>query len=454
MSRASALIWVVICTVLGALVWWTTPRPTIETQGPPLVSVSASEIRSIRITDPAGATGTLERGPFDGVWLLQLGSGPRNVADSGRVQGFLRLLSELRTTTAADTRPMPRAAMVRLVGPAGVLASVALDPDFLAGRGRAALVDDSGVVLRVASTSEDLAALVKPEALAEWRSKSLLPWAPDRSHALTLGRRDIEPSRWLSAERSGSGWLLTAPLKLRAETAAAQGVSLWLANASIDRFLDQAPSEGFQPVRTLVVATDSLERRRIEQRIELGPELDPRSSLVRVHGVNADSGATLWGPSYAVLQTSLLAGITDNPAGFLTKVSFPFAAADVTAIAIDASERPISRGPDGGFGSADANARALLRLLTEIPATQISILPSESTNQVEPSSDAVTVRLLGVNNAELGRATLEADTIPSRTEGAPSVPAIRVTVDRVRRVIATERPREFLASVKALAANR
>jgi hypothetical protein len=58
--------------------------------------------------------------------------------------------------------------------------------------------------------------------------------------------------------------------------------------------------------------------------------------------------------------------------------------------------------------------------------------------------------MLGLGGATIGAATLEFDSIASRTEGAPSMPAIRVTVDRVQRVIPLERAREFLAALKSI----
>lgn len=448
MSRASALIWVVICVVLGALVWWTTPRASVEVEGPALLSgFAAGDVREIRITHPQGATLSLERGVTEGLWLLRSGAGEtRFVVESSRVQGFLRLLAELRSAASADARPMPKAIMVQLVGSGGSLASVAIDPEFLAGRGRVALLSASGTAAKVAVTSEDLAALVRPEAVTEWRAKALLPWAPDRSNAIAIGRAD---GAGVAVERSGAGWLLTAPLTLRAEASAAQGVPLWLANAAVDRFLEDAPGNAFaKPSRTIVIATDSLERRRIEQRIELGPALDARSSVIRVTGVDAESGRMLWGPVAAVVQTSLLAGVSDDPAAYLTRVCFAFGAADVSAVRFPSGGTTITRAGDGGFGANDASVRALLRLLTEVPAAQVSIIGNESA----ASEESILVKLIGASDAALGEATLAVDTIAARTEGAPSVPAIRVTVDRVRRVIPVERAREFLASIKAIAA--
>lgn len=338
---------------------------------------------------------------------------------------------------------MPTAAIVQLSGKSGPLASVAIDPEFLAGRGRVALLTDAGTAASVAVISEDLGALVKPEAVREWRSKSLLPWAPDRSSAIGLTRKD-GPA--VQAERSGSGWVLTAPLRMRAEPAAAQGVALWLANAAVDRFLESG-GEGFdKPARTIVVATDSLSRTRIEQRIELGTELDARSSVIRITGVDADSGRPIWGPSFAVVQTSLLAGISDEPSAYLAKVCFSFAGADVTAIRFPGFDRVLSRGSDGGFGADDANARTLVRLLTEIPAAATTIVSGG-----DAPAEHVRVQLLGLNSAVLGEAVLSYDSITSRAEGAPSVPAIRIDVDRVRRVIPLERAREVLAAIKAIA---
>jgi hypothetical protein len=446
MSRASALIWVVICVVLGALVWWTTPRSIVEVEGPALLSgFAAGDVREIRITHPQGATLSLERGVMEGLWLLRPGvAETRFVVESSRVQGFLRLLAELRSAALTDARPMPKAIIVRLVWSGGELASVALDPEFLAGRGRAALLSESGTAAKVAVTTEDLAALVRPEALMEWRARALLPWAPDRSNAIAVGRAD---GAGVAAERSGSGWLLTVPLTLRAEPSAAQGVSLWLANTSVDRFLEDASGNPFaKPSRTIVIACDSFERRRIEQRIELGPELDARSSLIRVTGVDSEIGRALWGPAVAVVQTSLLAGVSDDPAAYLTRVCFTFGAADVSAVRFPSGGRTITRVGDGGFGADDASVRALLRLLTEVPAAQVSIIGNESA----VSEESIRVKLMGASDAGLGEATLAVDTIAARTEGAPSVPAIRVTVDRVRRLIPVERAREFLASIKSI----
>lgn len=106
----------------------------------------------------------------------------------------------------------------------------------------------------------------------------------------------------------------------------------------------------------------------------------------------------------------------------------------------------LSRGSDGGFGADDANARTLVRLLTEIPAAATTIVSGG-----DAPAEHVRVQLLGLNSAVLGEAVLSYDSITSRAEGAPSVPAIRIDVDRVRRVIPLERAREVLAAIKAIA---
>jgi hypothetical protein len=449
MSRASALIWVVLAAILGGLVWWTTPRGVVEVPGSALLDAFAtSDVRRIRVTAPDGGVAAIERGPLDGLWLMTLGQNQTSVVvEASRVQGFLRLVAELRASVT-EGRPMPKAAIVELIGASGTLATIAIDPEFLAGKGRVALLNEAGQVVRVAATSEDLGALLRPDALSEWRSKALLGWAPERSSSLLIRRGDTG----VSIARVGTGWLMSAPLQLKADPGAVQGVSLWLANTTVDRFLDDAgATESFATsVRTIVVGTESLDRRRIEQRIELGPAVDARSSLVRITGVDRDSvsgsGAAkaLWGPTVAVVQTSVLTGLSDDAASYLPKTSFDFPSADVAALRVGSST--VSRGSDGSFGPNDATVRAALKLLTEVPAASVTLLPGPG----GAAAEATRVTLLGLGGATIGAATLEFDSIASRTEGAPSMPAIRVTVDRVQRVIAMERAREFLAALKSI----
>lgn len=441
-----------MAAVLGGLVWWTPPRVVAPTAGVALLGTfAASDVRSIRVTGPDGSAASIERGPLDGVWLMSLGSTTnRAVVDGSRVQGFLRLLAELQSGDA-DPRPMPRASIVTLQGPSGPLATLAIDSELIAGRGRVALLDQTGKVLRVAATSEDLGGLLRADALNEWRSKVLLAWSPERSSSLLLRRGD----KGVSMSRVGAGWLMSAPVQMKADPGAAQGVSLWLANAAVDRFVDDAgsPDAFAKPARTVVIATESSERRRVEQRIELGAELDARSSLIRITGVDADatesSGAArvLWGPLLAVVQTSLLAGLSDEASAYLPKTSFDFPPADVASVRVGAFT--VARGADGSFGAHDATVRTTLKLLTEVPAASVTLLPAPPT----PSGDAARVTLIGLGSATIGAATLEFDSIASRTEGTPSVPALRVTVDRVQRVIPLERARELLASVRAIAAS-
>ncbi|MBY0112267.1 MAG: DUF4340 domain-containing protein [Phycisphaerales bacterium] len=452
MSRASALIWIVICGVLGLLVWWTTPRAVEVVAGPALLEgFSAAELTSVRITSPEGETSAFERGPMEGLWLLKQGrSEIRSVVDASRVQGFLRLLSELRASSGPDeNRSMARAFMVSLGGGNGTLATLAIDPEFLGGRGRVAKVLEDGTAVRVAVTSQDLGALVKPAALAEWKSKTALAWTPERTSSMTVSR----DTHAVELQRSGTGWLMTRPLQLRADPASAQGVSLWLANVGVDRWLDDGgPAEVFsKPGRVLVLGAETLERKRVEQRIELGAEVDARMSLIRVTGVDAETGKPVWGPSVGVVQTSLLTGVSDDESFYLPKVCFAFPAADVSKarIATGAGEVTLSRDAGGGFGSSEVTARGLLRLLTEVPAAIVRVMPPGSAR--EPSSEEpVRVSLLGQGDAVLGTAELLPDVIPSRTEGSPSTPAIQITIDRVRRVIPAERPREFLAALREM----
>ena len=413
--------------------------------GPALLDAfTPSEVLSIEIKEPDGGIVSIARGPIEGSWLLSPSADqPKAFVESSRVQGFLRLLSELRVGPS-DGRPMPRAAIATLLGKNGPIAILAFDPELLAGRGRVALLSESGAVARVAVTTEDLAALVRPEAVAEWRQRSLLPWAQERSNSVLLLRGD----RRVEMSRLGSGWMMTAPIQMRADAGTAPGVALWLSNATIDRFLSGSDgADSFaKPVRTIAVGTEALDRRRIEQRIELGGELDARSSVVRITGVDLDSGRPLWGPSIAVVQTSLLAGLSDDPSTYLPRTAFDFPSADVVAVRVGTVT--VARGGDGGFGELDATVRALLRLLTEVRSPNVSLLPAAPT----PGAEAVPVTLLGLGGATIGFATLEYESIAPTVEGTTSTPAIRVTVDSVRRVIPLERAREFLAAVKSIGA--
>lgn len=455
MSRFAAFLWILIACLLGTVVWFTTPRErAVTAESPLLPDFSIASCERLNIAWPDGQTATIERGPWDGTWLLTTAIGDQPAvawpAETGRMQGLLRLISELRTAPPALSTqaalPMPKAVVVTIDRQKQQPIRLAIDPNTLGGAGRVALIDESSRVRAMASASEGFVRSLDKSAVESWRQADLLPWPPESGVSLrstsTTGETDLT--------RSGSSWIMQAPIATKADAGAAQGVLLLLSKTALERFLPASAGmeSGFSPpARKIVIGarpSGADRNARIEQRIEVGPALDSQSRIVRVSGANEGNAQPLWGPLYGVVDSSSLAAISEDPASFVSRLSVDLTPADISKLEFGPDRIAIARDRNGNFGAADSTVREFLRLLCETPAASILITPTADTPD---NADRTAVRLFGTNDTVLKELQVKATTTASKVAGSPATPALEVTEGRIVRLIPAQRPRDILAAL-------
>ena len=463
MSRAAALIWVLIALILGLVVWVTTPRTVLPSASAQfLPDFSPGQVSQIEIAWPGGETASLARS--DSRWILQshasknapstgsASASPPWPAESSRVQGLLRLVAEAQD--GGDARAMPTAIFMTFTRDSGEPIRLAIDPSTLGGSGRIARLTTDGRVQSVASVDEQFVRALDSTSIETWRSKDLLFWPAEATTAFDsrIGNSKIELAK------SGGAWIMHAPIATKADAGTVEGSLLLLSRSSFDRFLSAtSPNEGAwkDPARVIRLASRSnaaTNRRDIEQTIEVGPAIDSASRMVRITARDLAANSVLWGPEVAIMSSATLEAIPSTPSAFVSRIALDLPAADIGSIAIESAGQTaiVKRTPGGTFSEADATIRDLLRLLSESPASQIKVLESPVSPAAVLAADSIRIRPLGPSSEPLGEFTLKAASVASKVSGAPSVPAIEVTDRSVARSIPWQRPADFLATLRAI----
>ncbi|MBX3389327.1 MAG: hypothetical protein KF691_07710 [Phycisphaeraceae bacterium] len=457
MSRSAALFWVLTALVLGIIVWLTQPRPVLQSASVQLLpDFSPSQVSQIEIEWPDGERARLDRAPFDPYWILL--SQPKDnartppwPAETGRVQGLLRLLAEARE--GGDARAMPTALFLTLSRGSGSPIRLAVDPNPLGGTGSIARLGADGRVAAVAEVDEQFVRALAWSAIDSWRSKDLLFWPT----AATTELRSRSGSATFDVVKAGGAWIMRDPIAIKADAAGVEGALLLLSKSAVDRFLppNATPEDAWaSPARVIHFAAkvpgtrDHLE---IEQAMELGTLIDSNSRMVRITARQSGESAALWGPEIAIVNEATLRAIPTDAGMFVSRISLDLPPADIASVEIRFSGRRavVERDSSGKFGEADPPVRELLRLLCETPSSGTRILDAPP----PPSDEFVEVRVFGPKSDPLASFLLRVGSIPSRVSGAPSVPAIEIVYRAISRTVPWQRPGDFLATLRGLTSN-
>lgn len=454
MSRSAALFWVLTALVLGIIVWLTQPRTVLQSASVPfLPDFSPSQVAEIEVEWPGGERARLDRAPFESCWILL--SQPRAgaplapwPAETGRVQGLLRLLAEARE--GGDARAMPTALFLTLHRESGDPIRLAVDPSPLGGTGRIARLGPDGRAATVAEIDEQFVRALAWSAIDSWRSKDLLFWP---TAATTAFQSSVGTSA-VDVVKSNGTWIMRSPIARRADAGAVEGALLLLSKSAVERFLP--PSESVDsiwttPSRVINVTARSpggRDRPEIEQSFEIGPQIDANSRMIRITAREAGKPGALWGPEVAILNDATLRALPSEAGAFVSRLCLDLPPADVASAKVSFSGREVlvKRDTSGKFGAADSTIGELLRLLCETPAAETRILEAPAA----PSDDFVEVQPLGPKSESLGTFQLRVGSMPSRVSGAPSVPVIEILDRSVSRSIPWQRPGDLLAALRAL----
>lgn len=457
MSRSAALFWVLIALTLGIIVWFTQPRTVLQSAAVPfLPDFSPAAVARIEIEWPSGERARLDRAPFDPYWLLvssPKADTPSNPwpAETGRVQGLLRLLAESRE--GADARAMPTALFLTLHRESGSPIRLAVDPDPLGGKGRIARLGQDGRVAAVAEIDEQFVRALAWNAIDSWRSKDMLFWPT----AATTEFRSIVGTSDIDVVKSNSAWVMRSPIAIKADAGAVEGSLLLLSKSGVDRFLttgktpDTDWSTASRVLELAARAPGGRDRPEIKQSFEIGPQLDVNSRIVRITARETGKPDALWGPAIAIVTDSTLRAIPTEPGTFVSRLALDLPPADIASVKVTFSghEALVKRDTSGKFGESDATISELLRLICETPAAATRILDTPTA----PSEDFVQVQILGPKSEALASLQLRAGSMPSRISGAPSVPVIEIVDRSVARSIPWQRPGDLLAALRALASS-
>ncbi|MBX3380769.1 MAG: hypothetical protein KF805_11815 [Phycisphaeraceae bacterium] len=456
MSRAAALFWVFIALILGVVVWSTQPRAVVQSAAAEfLPDFSPARTTRIEIEWPGGERARLRKSTIDSRWILELqtatDSPPAWPAETSRVQGMLRLLAEAHE--GGEARAMPEAIFLTLVPESGEPIRLAIDPSALGGTGRIARVGADGRAQAIAAIDEQFVRALQPGSLESWRSKDLLFWPPQATTALDTRQDSLS----IELTKSGGAWIMRSPLQIKADNGTVEGTLLLLSKTGVDRFLPaSAPHEETwkSPARVIRIAARSggaTNRSEFEQTIEVGGALDAGSRMVRISARDITTNAMLWGPQTAIMNNATIEAIPASPAAFISRLSLDLPAADIAGIEIEYAGQTstLKRNASGTFGNNDPAVRELLRLLCEMPASQIAI--QDATESAAPS-DLIRVQALGPANARIASFTLKATLMHSKISGAPPVSAIEIRDRTVARMVAWQRPSDFLATLRAMVA--
>lgn len=450
MSRAAALVWTLIALILGLVVWFTQPRTHVPSAAPEfLPDFSPAQITQLDLTWPSGQSIRIAKA--DGRWTFHAGS-TRDAtawpAEPARVQGLLRLLHEAHTAETAAA--MPSATFLTLTRESGAPLRLAIHPLSLGGKVAIARLGPDGRVEAVASIDEQVGRTIDPLAIEAWRSKDLLFWTPESTSTF----ESHSAAAKVELAKLGGAWIMTSPLRTKADAASVEGALLLLSKSSVERFLPASDDQHWnEPVRILRFASRSNApgaRRDFEQTIEIGAALDAGTRLVRISAREGESRTTLFGPEVAIVSNSLLEAIPAQPDSFISRICLDLPSADVSSIEISASDQPAAfqRSATGTFGPADATIRELVRLLAESPASRVKLIEKPA----EPAPGAIRVRVLGPKAEPLGEFFLMPSSVASKVAGAPAVPAIEVASRTIVRSIPWQRPTDFLAALRSLKA--
>lgn len=348
MSRTAIFIFALLALALGgaALLGVLRGGPMEAAPAEPLLGVTPSQVRAIRIAPVGGVAASVERAP-DGAWALRRdGDESAWPINPSNARGAVRVLSELRPL--ADAPPdttINETLAIEVTLNSGDTRSLHIDGETLAGR-RLARTGDGRTVFIDAQVVD---AFTSTGPLA-WRRKIALPGVGVEVSRITLQG----PDGSLELARTGSSWRIDEPVRMRASPSRVRELINTLVRAGVQRFIDDPADAADAPVggeRTRLTIACRIDERRIDEHGEV--VVTPRTVTLHL-GAPADvEGAAYFartGEGQTLVVDGTLADAPLDPTAYASPTAAAAAPADVGGLIIRPSsgaERGYRRGIDG-----------------------------------------------------------------------------------------------------------
>lgn len=387
-SRTAVIVSLVIALALACAVLLTNPRPTEGSRASSelLMDVPPERITGVTIAWPDGSGWAFERLSVAEGWrAVRLGTTtPVWLGESRAVGGFVKLLAQTRTKPMSGT--LTRGATIGLTIKDGDPRTIELGGEALGGTVAARV--RTGAAARDVSLPGDLAELVKPAGVAEWRSTRLFvaDLGEPSEVALTMGGRS------LTVARSGTGWQLApgGPAERSLAEDWLKAVQSLSAKSLVERAGD-AVTTGLGGGESIVVRTErrSIEGSQVrrdvvvqELRLGVGADASGGTRFAELTARLGPGGPVLWGPVLATLNASDLKGLSADPCTLASRRSVERSGADVARMTVKMAGQPdvtLTRSisgwtMEGGTDAVAWSARAeeLLSLLTKERAAAVA----------------------------------------------------------------------------------
>jgi len=411
MNARTAAIAVIATLALGVVTYFAL-QPRSPAPMPPGAASRLSTVNTatlVRVADGDESV-TLTAAPELDTWLIQAGPAePSWPAETGAVQGALRLLSELSRVPAHPSRPpaSTECASVTLALPNQPDLSLLFTRQSLGGTTKAhELTADTTASLELDAPSQT-AELFRPRNVLAWRRPDLLA-APGTPTDIRIE----SSSATLAFKQVDGKWTLMLPVPAPVEPAAMK--ELLSATLPATRFTPSTestpPSALNSPVATITRTTRIVNTRGdaelITTEVTIGTAADTAqetfhaSAVARrtLVAVKQPSGtpSTAWGPVNAVLDGASITAIARTPEYYVSKRAVQVPAADIAGLRVlpptHAFQLTTPLGDDGDSaatyvrtldgwtrdgtpldGASASATAALLFLLSESPAARVHL---------------------------------------------------------------------------------
>jgi hypothetical protein len=416
MSKAGALVWLLVALVLGGAAIWLLRKPPAEAPSARIAVIDAPLSRIVGLTvTPAGSPARhVRRDAVSGEWSLH-GPGGQWPVQIGNIQGALRLLAALEGRPSDAPGPGAGDAEVLMALDDGSEWTIWLAERALGGERLARIQPPTGPGLTALVDAALFDALITtgPEA---WRIPLALSEPMTDVTGITLS---TVKGRIVLGRVSGR-WGLREPIAARADDRAVQALFKSLSAVRVTRFLDHQPDETAAQLE-IPLATATLETDRRVPRGDGfatvtgmttltvgGPAtIDGKELYARIDRRTEDAETSAW---FTVGRESV-EGMSMDPSLYIAPAAIAAPTGEVGLVEVSAETgsagRRFARTIDGWEGvPTPAEGAGPVDLLLQLLCTQAPESIRLSQPDGEPAHAVATVGLYSLGDTPLGTVAL------------------------------------------------
>lgn len=354
MNTRTALIALALVALLGALTLFSLRGAATPAPGPGPASAPAldpARVFRIEVTQADGAPASLTLNRSLDVWMLTVGSESPFPAQTGVARGLARLISDaLAQASQPSPAPTPPFATLRLSLPGGTQRTACV-LDTAVG-GSVAVYEETPAGWLRRSGRADLAGLLRPAAIAQWREASVFPTLlapPNRVLVESAGKR-------LELSRLRDRWAMIQPVSAPADADEVAKLLRALRGLSVQRWLSGDAAYGSSdtpPTATIRLWSSaggaSTARRAVVQSLIIDGPADSsgtayfaRSDASPVQASDTDP-TSLWGPFPATVAAQAIQELVKPADTYISRRAVQTPGADVGRIALCELTRDLAR---------------------------------------------------------------------------------------------------------------